>query len=329
MLKKISLLIIFTIITINLNAKNSKDNFNESQSTMRIPKLFPAWVKTVAIIAPASPADASKFVAGIKKLEAEGIRVKVMPHARDLEKVGGYVSTSVAHRVADLEAAWLDPEVDLILCARGGVGSEELLPLLNWEKLRARNMPLVGYSNISALQAAMLSQKAGHPYSGCALHGLSELDEKSIDHLRKTLDGDRHEDFQLQILKSGKCSGVAFASNINILSKISNTKFLPDFERKILFLEHTGWTPEFLFDALENLRRAGIFDKCAGVVFGHITFSDPRQRQQALDGIKKFAETLQCPVFAGYPYGHELPNFAIDQYRKVSISETGILSINE
>ena len=30
--------------------------------------------------------------------------------------------------VADLEQAWLDPEVDLILCIRGGAGTSDILP---------------------------------------------------------------------------------------------------------------------------------------------------------------------------------------------------------
>ena len=75
-------------------------------------------VRTVALVMPASILPKADFDCGRDRLEAAGFKVKVMPRL-DFEKVA-----PVADRVADLEQAWMDSEVDLVLCVRGGTGAE-------------------------------------------------------------------------------------------------------------------------------------------------------------------------------------------------------------
>ena len=68
--------------------------------------IFPEKIKTVALVAPACPAHSSealdRAIAGLKKA---GIRVKLMPHAREGEPATRYETIAVEKRVADLEQA--------------------------------------------------------------------------------------------------------------------------------------------------------------------------------------------------------------------------------
>ena len=102
--------------------------------------LFPPEIKTVAIVAPSMPGDApEKIDLCLNLLREAGLNVKIMPHAREGEP--GRTRDDiidVRKRAADLEQAWLDPEVDLILCLRGGWGGIDLIENLDWEKLRRR-----------------------------------------------------------------------------------------------------------------------------------------------------------------------------------------------
>ena len=51
-----------------------------------------------------------------------------------------------------------DPAVDALWCVRGGYGASRLLPLLDWDLIRANPKALVGYSDITALHMALHTQ---------------------------------------------------------------------------------------------------------------------------------------------------------------------------
>jgi muramoyltetrapeptide carboxypeptidase len=112
---------------------------------------------------PASIQSKANFDSGKAALEAAGYKVKVMP------RLNFDTVAPVEDRVADFEQAWMDPEVDLVLCARGGRGAEDLLDKIDWAKLRTRNQRVLGFSNITMLLNAMLKEQAGRPYSGPTL----------------------------------------------------------------------------------------------------------------------------------------------------------------
>ena len=290
---------------------------------LRFQDIFPRWVKTVAIISPASPADTSHVDTGILMLQNAGIRVKVMPHAREGEN-SGYTSIEAGKRIADLEQAWLDPQVDLILCTRGGVGSEHILDQIDWNKLRKRDIPLVGFSNITALHWAMIDQKAGHPYSGPSLTALLGCDQESLKRFRKTLDGDKLAPVQLQILRPGKCSGIAVGGHLMLLEKVSRTSFCSDTSGKIIFIECPGQKVSVLRDKLQKLREAGLFRQCAGIILGHfVNCGNPAKIATLL---QDFTKTVACPVFYGYPYGHASSNYMIDFQRSISIDKNGVMT---
>ncbi len=75
-------------------------------------------------------------------------------------------SSAIASRVADLHAAFADPEVRGVLTVIGGFNSNELLPHLDWELIAAHPKVFCGYSDITALQNAMLARAGLVTYSG-------------------------------------------------------------------------------------------------------------------------------------------------------------------
>jgi len=78
-----------------------------------------------------------------------GLSHRLFPHALDRGPLN-YAGT-VENRVADLHAAYADPEVDAIICTRGGWGCAELLPHLDRELISANNKALLGYSDVTSL----------------------------------------------------------------------------------------------------------------------------------------------------------------------------------
>src|SRR5262249_21739651 len=90
---------------------------------------------TIAVVAPSSPVSRERLDDGVKQLRAWGFDVRPMPSTATGH---GYLAgESDAARAADLVDAFADPEVAGIICVRGGYGAQRLLPLLDWEVIRA------------------------------------------------------------------------------------------------------------------------------------------------------------------------------------------------
>ena len=139
---------------------------------------FPPEIKTVGVVMPASILPKKRFDEGIAALTNAGFRVKVAPRM-DFRKVA-----TAADRAVDFEEMWMDPDVDLVLCARGGSGSEQILPLLNWARLRTRDQRVLGFSNITMILNAMLKEKAGHLYKKYGAGSYLEIVNKLLQEMQ-------------------------------------------------------------------------------------------------------------------------------------------------
>ncbi len=288
----------------------------------RLAEIFPERIRTIALIAPASPGASTQEVdRGIALLKKSGIRVKVMPNAR-VGEPGRYTSIAAEKRIADLEQAWLDPEVDLILCIRGGAGTPGILEKLNWDKLRTRpDLPVLGFSDITALHMAMLKEKAGHPYASPSLSALLGVDNDSLNSIQAILNGRQPAPVPLIPLRAGKASGIALAGHLRLLDTMNHTRFRPETRGRVIFIECPDLTPVRAQQTLEKLRKSGFFDSCSAVVFGRL--SNCGDQEETV--MRKFTDSVNCPVYMGFPYSHTPRNQMIDLRGKVMIDADGIL----
>lgn len=123
---------------------------------------FPSSVRKIAVPAPAGIPDRKRLDDSLALLHSFGI--ETVPGRHIFAESGeSYFASSKENRAEDFNAFLHDPSIDLILCARGGYGSMQILPLIDWETLRRRNLPVVGFSDITAIHLAMLRKKAGIP----------------------------------------------------------------------------------------------------------------------------------------------------------------------
>ena len=293
---------------------------------------FPTGIiRTVALVMPASIQPKANFDRGKAALEAAGYKVKVMPRL-NFKKVA-----PVVDRVADFEQAWMDPEVDLVLCARGGTGAEDLLDKLDWAKLRTRKQRVLGFSNITMLLNAMLKEKAGCPFSGPTLSQLLYAKRPSLDWLAKALEVEKPmPDVKLTPLRPGACKGLACGGHTTLVLKGIQMGWAADTKGRIVFLETSTREPSVIRKTLDDIVASGYFNGCAGVVFGELTPGAPDRKK--LTGValaaarlevakirRDFAAKMTCPVYEGYPYGHVPVSYAIDFQREKTITAEGIL----
>lgn len=124
---------------------------------------------------------------GITRLESYGLNVRFLPHAlRGID----YIKAHPEKRAQDLLQAFLDPSIDMILCAIGGDDTYRILPYLfdheDLKKAVSRSpKPFLGFSD-TTINHLML-HKAGLPsfYGQAFLSDLCELDREMLPYTQK------------------------------------------------------------------------------------------------------------------------------------------------
>ena len=283
--------------------------------------VFPPEVKTIGVVMPASILAKAKFDRGVDALRAAGYRVKPAPRL-SFDKLA-----PVEDRVKDFEETWMDPEVDLVLCARGGTGAEDVIVKLDWAKLRTRpDQKVLGFSNITMILNAMLKEKAGHPISGSTISQMNYAQGDTFEWLCRTVAGKPQPVAKLRLLKPGKFSGLPCGGHIALVRRGIDMKWNADAKGRVVFLERNNSTAfEGCRQELETILKSGFLNGAAGVIFGDVTLKKATKEQ--VEELKRdFAARAGCPVYDGYAYGHIPVSHAIDFRRRVTVAEDGTMT---
>lgn len=270
----------------------------------------------VSVIAPAGKCDSRVVTDGVAALCNSGAKVQIMPHVFSGTSLP-YLAADDAARCADIMNAATDGA--LLWAVRGGYGCARILPLLDWEFLQKHPVTVAGFSDITALHWALTAKNAGTAISAPMLKYLAEInDDLSVNTLFNALAA-QNVTVKLPALRGTAASGTPLPGNLTVAASLAGTDFFPDTAGKILILEDVGEAPYRIDRALTQLILAGAFDNCAAVVFGNFTgCGTPDEIKAVLDD---FAMRVTCPVFSGFPFGHELPFFSLSTAQKMVIND--------
>jgi muramoyltetrapeptide carboxypeptidase len=117
-----------------------------------------------------------------------------------------------------------------------------------------------------------------------------------------------------ELNRPGKCEGRLVGGNLALVAHLVGSASSYNTKSKILFLEDVG---EYLYNIdrmLIQLKRAGMFDKLAGLVFGG--FTDLKDTTTPFGaGIKEILQhhvaEYEYPVCYDFPVSHEKENYAL------------------
>lgn len=279
---------------------------------------------TIGIVALSSAIAPDLLELGLSRLKAWGFKVRVGldPTINYGHKQYLFSSADAAERVSVLEEFYSDPDIKLIINARGAYGSVDLLGLLDYAKLSAHPTPLVGFSDLTALLLSIYSRGGIGLVHGPALASFGNRDQAVAEHefraLQRLINGTERLLLEGQVL-SPVNSVVQFASgplvggNLAVMVSLLGTPWFPDINGHILFIEEVGEAPYRVHRMLTQLALAGVFDHCAAVLLGHFTGCIHRQGLgPTLDDVFKaiFLQTA-CPVYHCAAFGHTAPNLPL------------------
>ena len=288
-----------------------------SKTFTRPAKLAPG--ARLAIVAPAAPClEFDDFVRAGELCRALGYEPVPGRHLRARD---GYLAGTDDQRTADLNDAFRDPTVDGIWCIRGGYGLTRILDRIDYEAVRRRPRPVIGYSDVTALLHAITRRTDVVTFHGpMARAPMPPFSRWHFDRvltspgaagrlgsLPQPADVLVPSEHRIATLTGGTAEGPLMGGNLTLLQCLIGTPWFPDLDGALLFLEDVG-EPLYRVDRmLAHLRAVGALQRLAGVVVGRFT----EMRREMGDGAFGFDEVLlqylgplRIPVAAGFPVGH-------------------------
>jgi muramoyltetrapeptide carboxypeptidase len=212
-------------------------------------------------------------------------------------------------RLGDLEGMFLNKEIKGIFCFRGGYGSLRLLDRLDYHLIRENPKVLVGYSDITALLAAIHEKTGLITFHGPMVKGFSTLSENVRQNLFRIISSPQPALFapmEGYPLCPGKATGSIMGGNLSLICRLVGTPFMPDLAGCILFIEDRGEALYRIDRMLTHLALSGSLQKIRGLIAGQ--FMDCGDPSHIDDLIGERFSQLNIPVAAGFPLGHGLEN---------------------
>lgn len=260
----------------------------------------------IAVAAPAGCVKPHQLETGIAVLESSGYRV-VVP--AEVYRHRRYFAGDDRLRAGLLQELMAAPDVDALFCARGGFGSMRILPLLDFEALRRAPKIMVGFSDVSALLAAVYRRCGLITFHGPTVTTLADAAPASrkalLDALAGRVPAALNSSGHL-VVQPGRAAGPVLAGNLTTLCHLAGTPFQPQPARHILLLEDCNEAPYRIDRMLSQMKQAGFFRDLAGLGLG--SFRDCGDEAEILEIVRDVIDAPELPMLAGLPLGHGADN---------------------
>lgn len=270
----------------------------------------------IGLVTPGSPVTAAQLTETVNKLTGMGFRPTF--HSTVLSEYG-YFAGKDTERAGELMDMFTRPEIKGIWCVRGGYGSIRILDLLDYDIIAKHPKPFIGYSDVTGLHTAIFGETGLVTFHGPL--GISDFNRFTVRSFRQAVMEDqgprkleyrrekgtgRNPEFDLYTLADGKANGILTGGNLSVLDSLIGTRFEPDFEGRIAYLEEVEEKTYRVDKMLYHLLSATNLRQAAGIVLG--VFSgcniNDEPRLTLRQAISDLLGPLQIPVSYGHSFGH-------------------------
>ena len=341
----------------------NRRNFINHTGTLASGTLVHAWLKkevikkaqipmglepgdTIGLVTPGFFTSEEKLSEAIQKIQKLGFNYKKSKH---LNKKHGYLAGTDQERASDLMEMFQDDEVKAIWCVRGGYGTARTLPYLDFKAIKRNPKILIGYSDITALHCALLTQSnllsfhgpvatsAFTPYTenGFVSKVISAKFNAQIELSTENQSlGQSSKDFAYSVLNRGTATGQLVGGNLTLIASLVGTPYLPKFKNRIVFLEDIGEKPYRIDRMLNQLLQGTDIREASGIILGIFDDCAPNPDDEDAftihDIFKQLLIPLSIPTVYGFSFGHidEQCTFPIGVSAKLD-AQKGVVSLLE
>ena len=263
----------------------------------------------IAIAAPGGFAlDQAALEVGIARLRAQG---HVVHNYYDPEKKFQRFGGTDAGRLAQLNAAAADPDVQVVMALRGSYGISRILPQIDFDAMAASGKLFVGYSDFTAFHMGLMARTGRTSFAGpmiCDDFTRVEPDPFTLRQLADCLRGPRHV---VTGVATGNptvdVEGTLWGGNLAMVAHLVGTAHFPTVSGGILVLEDVGEHPYRIERMLYQLHFAGVLARQRAVLLGSFNGFEDSPNDNGYDLAATIAHArarFGVPIYTGLPFGH-------------------------
>ncbi len=265
----------------------------------------------IGIVAPASVINYEGLKPGMQLLtEAWGLEII---EGETLKSSFNQFSATDEIRTNDLQKMLDNDAIKAIFAARGGYGCSRIVDGIDFTKFLTKPKWLIGFSDLTALTSHIFNLGIKSIHGPMVKSMTLEGAETAADSLRKLLFGEAVE-YQVAshpYNRTGVVEAPIVGGNLCLLSHLIGSNSELNTDGKVLFIEDINEYYYNLDRMLIQLKRAGKFNKLAGLIVGQFTDmkdnADPIFGKSVNEIIQEHIKDFDFPVCFDFPLGH-VPN---------------------
>jgi muramoyltetrapeptide carboxypeptidase len=280
------------------------------EKVVRKPRALRAG-SAVLPIGPASPAAAERVEAGLRTLQALGLR----PLEYAVRESQGFVAGTAEERRGDFLQGLAREDVDGLVAIRGGYGSNYLLDGLT-VPASERAKVIMGYSDLTSLQIFVWQRYGWVTIYGPMIaagfdHGEGQekgFDKASLVSALLETNGGWSIPLRGEALFAGAAEGRVLGGCLTLVETTLGTPWELDTRGAILLLEDRGMKPWQVDRALMHLLQAGKFHGVRGILLGDFPECEApfAGSPTVRDVCARILGPLGVPVVFAAPVGHTM-----------------------
>ena len=266
---------------------------------------------TIGILSPSSWMNESDLKLAITVFEEKGYHLVL---GKSVFLKNHTFAGTPEQRANDINNMFANPDIGAIICARGGYGANRVLPLLDYDLIKANPKIFMGYSDVTAFLTSITQKTGLVTFHGPMLSSFKKgMVDYNFDLIEKTLFGyesitiQSPRELQCRVLKSGKAEGPLWGGNMCLLINRLGTPDQLNTDGTILFIEDIG---EYLYAIdrmMVHMKKAGMFDNIKGLIIGELVdmkdYDEPFGKSTD-EIVMDVCGDLEIPIISNFPCGH-------------------------
>ena len=207
-------------------------------------------------------------------------------------------------RAEELMFFYKNKEIKAIFDISGGDIANEVLDYLDYDVIKRNYKPFFGYSDLTTVLNALGSQTNEMNFLYQILNILES--DKIRENFEDTFLKNNQTLFDVnwKFFQGNSIEGRVVGGNIRCFLKLAGTKYFPEAENKVLFIEGLGTSIEGLVTHLAQLKQIGVFDKISGLLIGTFTKIEKEISVEELFKLVKEYIPEYLPVVKTSEVGH-------------------------
>jgi len=201
-------------------------------------------------------------------------------------------------------------DVDVAMAVRGGYGWTRLLDRLDFAALASAGKRWLGHSDFTAFQLAMLATTGTTTFAGPMAaydFGAAAPSAYTLEHCFGVLESREHAFDCALDGPDIDTEGMLWGGNLALCASLVGTRWFPQVDGGILFLEDVAEPPYRIERMLYQLHLAGVLARQRAVLLGAFTEYHLHPNDGGYDFAAMVAQVrgiAGVPIFSGLPFGH-------------------------